>query len=81
MPEGSFEEPGGGGGGGACTLTVAVPVFVSLMAVIVVAGPAASAVTRPEAELTEAMLGFALDHVTTRPVSKVPLASRRVAES
>ena len=81
MPLGSFDEPGGGGGGGACTVTVAVPVFVSLVAVIVVAGPAASVVTRPEVELTEAMFGFALDHVTTRPVSTLPLASRMVADS
>ena len=32
-------------------------------------------------ELTEAMLVFALDQVTTRPVSTLPLPSRVVAES
>jgi hypothetical protein len=57
----------------------AVPVFVSLVAVIVVL-PAATAVTRP-LELTEAMLEFELAQVTTRPVSTLLLASRVVAES
>ena len=71
--------PGGGGGGGACTFSVAVPVFVSLVAVIVV-DPAPTPLTKP-VELTEAMLGFALDHVTIRPVSTLLLASRKVAES
>jgi hypothetical protein len=61
------------------TVTEAIPVFVSLVAVIV-ADPAATAVTRP-VELTEAMLVFALDHVTTRPVSTLLLASRVAAES
>jgi hypothetical protein len=77
MPVGSFVEPGGGG---ACTLIVAVPVFVSLVAVMV-AEPTATAVTRPELELTVAMLVFPLDHMTTRPVSTLLLASRVVAES
>jgi hypothetical protein len=45
-----------------------------------VALPAATAVTKPLA-LTEAMLEFELDHVTTRPVSTLLLASRVVAES
>jgi hypothetical protein len=61
-------------------LTVAVPVFVSLVAVIV-ADPTPTAVTSPEVELTEAMLVFPLDHVTMRPVSTLLLASRVVAES
>jgi len=56
-----------------------VPIFVSLVAVIV-ALPAAIAVTRP-LELTEAMPEFALDQVTTRPVSTLLFASRVVAES
>jgi len=56
-----------------------VPVFVSLVAVIV-ALPAATAVTKPLA-LTEAMPEFELDQVTTRPVSTLLLASRVVAES
>ena len=80
IPVGSFEEPGGGGGGGALTVIVAVPVCVSLVAVIV-AGPAASAVTNPEVELTEAMFGFPLDHVTTRPVRTLLLESRMAADS
>jgi hypothetical protein len=57
----------------------AVPVFVSLVAVIV-ALPAATAVTSPP-ELTDAMLEFELDQVTTRPLSTLLLASRVVAES
>jgi hypothetical protein len=57
----------------------AVPVFVSLVAVIV-ALPAATAVTNP-LELTEATPAFELDHVITRPVSTLLLASRVVAES
>jgi hypothetical protein len=69
--------PGGGGGGVACTFSVAVPVFVSLVAVIVV-DPAPTAETRP-VELTEAMLGFALAHVTTRPVSTLMLVKRTLS--
>jgi hypothetical protein len=68
-----------GTGAGAVTVIVAVPVFVSLVAVIV-AVPALTAVTRP-VELTEAIPAFELDHVTTRPVSTLLLASRVVAES
>jgi hypothetical protein len=76
----SKRSPGGGGGGGAaCTFTVAVPVLVSLVAVIVV-DPAPAAETKP-LELTEAMLVFALDHVTTRPASTLLLASRVTAVS
>jgi hypothetical protein len=60
-------------------LTVAVPVFVSLVAVIV-ALPTATTVTKPLA-LTEAIAGLELDHVTTRPVRTLLLASRVVAES
>ena len=79
MPAGSCVDPGGGGGGGTVTVIAAVPVFVSLLAVIV-ALPAATAVTSP-LELTEAMLEFELDHVTTRPVSTLLLASRVVGVS
>jgi hypothetical protein len=61
-------------------LIVAVPVFVSLVAVIVT-DPVSTAVTRPDVGLTEATAAFALDHVTTRPVSTLLLASRVVAES
>jgi hypothetical protein len=59
---------------------VPVPVLPSLVAVIV-AVPAATAMTRPELELTEAIPVFELDHVTTRPVSTLLFASRVVAES
>jgi hypothetical protein len=62
------------------TVIAAVPVFVSLVAVIVT-GPTATAVKKPEIESIRAMLVFALDHLTTRPVSTLPLASRVVAES
>jgi hypothetical protein len=76
IPDGSFEEPGGGG---TVTLSDALPVCPSLVAVIV-ADPTATAVTRP-VELTEAIPPFVLDQVTTRPVSTLLLASRVVAES
>jgi hypothetical protein len=66
-------------GGGACTFAIAVPVFVSLVAVIVV-DPAPTPLTKP-VELTEAMLEFVLDHVTTRPGSTLLLASRVTAEN
>jgi hypothetical protein len=59
---------------------VPVPVLPSLVAVIV-AVPAATAMTRPELELTEAIPVLELDHVTTRPVSTLLFASRVVAES
>src|SRR6266576_2798309 len=58
---------------GVVTLIVAVPLFPSLVAVIV-ADPAETAVTRPLAE-TVATAGALLDHVTTRPVSVLPAAS------
>jgi hypothetical protein len=61
------------------TVIVAVPTFVSLVAVIVT-GPTATAVTMPE-EFTKAMLVLPLDQVTTRPVSTFPLASRLTADS
>jgi hypothetical protein len=34
IPVGSFQEPGGGGGGGTVTVTDALPVMPSLVAVI-----------------------------------------------
>ena len=80
IPVGSFEEPGGGGGGGAVTETDALPFMPSLVAVMV-ADPTPDAVTRPEVELTEAIPAAPPDHVTSRPVSRLPLASRVVAES
>jgi hypothetical protein len=57
----------------------AVPVLVSLVAVIV-ALPAAIAVTRPDAE-TVLMLVLLEFQLITRPVSTLLLASRVVAES
>ena len=80
MPDGSFEEPGGGGGGGTVTVSAAVPLRPSLVAVIV-ADPALTAVTSPVVELTEAIPALPLDQATTRPVSTLLLASRVVAES
>jgi hypothetical protein len=79
IPVGSFQEPGGGGGGGTVTVTDALPVMPSLVAVIWIV-PAVTAVTRP-LELTEAIPAFALDQVMTRPVSTLLFASRVVAES
>jgi len=61
------------------TVIADVPVFPSLVAVIV-ADPAAPLVTRPLA-FTLATAVLLLDHVTTRPVSAVPLASFGVAVS
>jgi hypothetical protein len=64
---------------GTVTLTVAVPLCPSLVAVIV-AVPAATPVTSPLA-LTVATAGLPLLHVTTRPINTFPLASRGVAVS
>src|SRR5919197_5984390 len=61
------------------TVTVAVPLFPSLVAVIV-AVPTATPVTRPVAE-TEAIPGALLAQAIARPVSGAPLASRGVAVS
>jgi hypothetical protein len=64
---------------GALTVIADVPVFVSLVAVIV-AVPAATAVTRPDAETVLIPVLLEL-HVTARPVSTLLFASRVVAES
>ena len=56
----------------------APPITPSLEAVIRVA-PAVRAVTMPEVESTDAMVAFALDHLTTRPVSTLLLESRVVS--
>src|SRR6266581_1060814 len=61
------------------TVTLAVPLGPSLVAVIV-AVPAATPVTSPVAD-TLAIAPFALAHVTTRPVSTLPAASFGVALS
>ena len=60
-------------------MIVAIALWPSLVTVIWVV-PAPTAVTRPS-ELTEAIPGFALDDVTTRPVSTLPFASRAVTSS
>src|SRR2546422_329690 len=67
------------GGGAAGTVTLALPLCPSLVAVIV-AVPATFAVTRPLA-LTDAAVVLSLDHVIVRPDSGVPLASCGVALS
>src|SRR5882724_4256341 len=66
-------------GCGACTVTVALPLCPSLVAVIV-AEPAAAPVTRP-LELTVATEVLLLDQDTARPDSGVPFASFGVAVS
>jgi hypothetical protein len=66
-----------GAGDGALMTTVADALLPSEVATIV-AVPAATPVTRPVA-LTVASVGSLLDHVTTRPVRVLPLASRSVA--
>jgi hypothetical protein len=66
-------------GAGALTMIVAFALFPSLVIVIWVV-PALTAVTRPS-ELTDAIAGFALADVTTRPVNKLLLASNAVTWS
>ena len=61
------------------TVTLALPLFPSLVAVIV-AGPGATPVTRPVA-FTVAVDVLELVHVTVRPVRMLPLASLSVAVS
>src|SRR5207248_9877487 len=65
--------------GTAATVTVALPAFPSLVAVIV-AEPAALLVTRPLG-LTVATAVLLLAHVTVRPVSALPAESFGVAVS
>src|SRR6184192_4171030 len=65
--------------GAAVTLISAVPLWPSLVAVIV-AEPAATLVTSPLA-FTVATAGVLLAHVTTRPDSGLPLTSLGVAAS
>src|SRR5256714_14996342 len=62
---------------GAVTVMADVPLFPSLIAVIV-ADPAARPVTSP-LPLTRATPESLLTHVTTRPDRGLPLASRGVA--
>src|SRR5436309_4242234 len=65
--------------GMTATVIAAVPLFPSLVAVIV-ADPTATAVTRPLAD-TVATAGALLDQVTSRPVSTLPAESFVVAVS
>ena len=65
--------------GTGVTVTVAVPLFPSLVAVIV-AEPAARPVTNPLA-LTVARPELLLAHVTTRPLRAAPVESTGVAVS
>jgi hypothetical protein len=65
--------------GAAVTVTEAVPLFPSLVAVMV-AEPASTPVTSP-LSLTLATPESLVVQVTTRPVSLFPYASRRVAMS
>src|SRR5256885_11484099 len=68
-----LQPPDGGGGGGGCcavTVTVAVPLFPPLVAVIV-AVPAPTPVTSPAA-LTLATPGLLVAHVIVRPVRARP---------
>ena len=64
---------------GARVVATALAVFPSTVAVMV-AVPAVTAVTSPEA-LTVATLGAALLHVTARPVSAFPALSLALADS
>src|SRR6266852_754713 len=76
---GDTETDATGTGAGALTVIAAVPVFVSLNAVIV-ALPAAMAVTRPDAETV--LIPVLLEpQVITRPVSTLLFASRVTADS
>src|SRR5450759_3983309 len=80
IPAGSFplQPLGGGGGGGEVTVSVALPICNSLVAVIW-APPAATAVARPDAE-TVAMATLSELQVIERPVRTLLLASRVTAE-
>src|SRR5437879_13574534 len=75
-PTSTTLDPGGGAG---VTVTAAVPLLPSLVAVIV-AEPAATAVTSP-LPFTVAAAVLSLDHVTVRPESAAPFAASGVAVS
>ena len=62
-----------GDGAAVAIVTLALPAFPSLVA-LMTAEPAAIPVTRPD-ELTEATEGAELDHVTTRSVTTAPVES------
>src|SRR5712691_145280 len=79
LPAGATYTAGPLGGGGTVTVIAAVPLFPSLVAVIV-ANPTAPPVTSQVAP-TEATLGALLAQVTTRPFSGLPRESFGVAVS
>src|SRR3989442_7059506 len=79
LPAGATYTAGPLGGGGTVTVIAAVPLFPSLVAVIV-ANPAAPPVTSPVA-LTEARAASLVAQVTDRPESRLPAESRSVAVS
>src|SRR5438876_733281 len=79
LPAGATYTAGPLEGGGAVTVIAAVPLFPSLVAVIV-AAPAATPVTNPLV-LTVATVVLLLTHVTVRPVRGVPFESFGVAVS
>src|SRR6266581_2758962 len=66
--------------GTAFTVTAELPLFPSLVAVMVTGPPAALPVTRPFAS-TVARVALLVPHVTVRPVSVLPFASFSVAVS
>src|SRR2546426_1032137 len=66
--------------GTAFTVTAELPLFPSLVAVMVTGPPAALPVTRPFAS-TVARVASLVPHVTLRPVSALPAASVSVAVS
>src|SRR2546425_5119985 len=66
--------------GTAFTVTAELPLFPSLVAVMVTGPPAALPVTRPFAS-TVARLASLVTHVMVRPVSALPAASFGVAVS
>jgi hypothetical protein len=66
--------------GAGVTVIVDVPVFVSLVAVIVTGPPTATPVTRPFASTVATAVLFEL-HVTVRPASTLPFASLVTAAS
>src|SRR2546422_10970864 len=66
--------------GTAFTVTAELPLFPSLVAVMVAGPPAALPVTRPFAS-TVARVASLVPHVTVRPVSGVPAGSFGVAVS
>jgi len=76
-PLGSCGQLPPGGGNTAVTVTVAVPLLPSLVAVIVVV-PARSAVTRPLADTVATFTGLDAQLIV-RPLSTLPLESRSVA--